>query len=55
MRVEKARRIAQLPPYLFAEIDRKKTALRKKGMDLIDRIYEVTEALPGQDKLPCNC
>jgi LL-diaminopimelate aminotransferase len=36
MRVEKARRIAELPPYLFAEIDRKKTELRKKGMDLID-------------------
>ncbi len=36
MRIEKARRIAELPPYLFAEIDRKKTALRKKGMDLID-------------------
>jgi LL-diaminopimelate aminotransferase len=36
MRIEKARRIAQLPPYLFAEIDRKKTELRKKGMDLID-------------------
>jgi LL-diaminopimelate aminotransferase len=36
MRIEKAKRIEQIPPYLFAEIDRKKTELRRKGMDLID-------------------
>ncbi len=36
MRIEKAKRIEQLPPYLFAEIDRKKKEMRKKGMDLID-------------------
>ncbi len=31
-----ARRIAELPPYLFADIDRKKAALRAQGRDLID-------------------
>ena len=36
MQIERARRIAQLPPYLFAEIDKKKTEMRKRGMDLID-------------------
>ena len=36
MQIERARRIAQLPPYLFAEIDQKKTEMRKRGMDLID-------------------
>jgi len=36
MRIEKAKRIEQLPPYLFAEIDRKKEEMRKRGMDLID-------------------
>jgi LL-diaminopimelate aminotransferase len=36
MRFEKAKRIEQIPPYLFAEIDKKKEAMRKKGMDLID-------------------
>ena len=36
MRIEKAKRIDEIPPYLFAEIDRKKTELRRKGMDLID-------------------
>ncbi len=36
MRIEKAKRIEQLPPYLFAEIDRKKEEMRKKGIDLID-------------------
>jgi len=33
---EKADRLRKLPPYLFKEIDRKKTELRAKGMDLID-------------------
>ena len=32
----KARRIQELPPYLFAEIDRKKRAAQAKGVDLID-------------------
>ena len=33
---EKAKRIRELPPYLFAEIDRKKKAALAKGVDLID-------------------
>ena len=36
MRIEKAKRIEQIPPYLFAEIDKKKEEMRQKGMDLID-------------------
>lgn len=36
MKIEQAERVKQIPPYLFAEIDRKKTELREKGMDLID-------------------
>lgn len=32
----KAQRIQKLPPYLFAEIDRKKRAAQVKGVDLID-------------------
>ena len=36
MRIEKAKRIEQIPPYLFAQIDKKKEEMRKKGMDLID-------------------
>ncbi len=36
MRIEKAKRIVELPPYLFAAIDKKKVEMRKKGMDLID-------------------
>ena len=31
-----AKRINQIPPYLFAEIDKKKAEMRKKGVDLID-------------------
>jgi len=31
-----ARRIRELPPYLFAELDRKKKAMRAAGADLID-------------------
>ena len=31
-----ADRIRDLPPYLFAEIDRIKTELRRKGVDVID-------------------
>lgn len=29
-------RVSRLPPYLFAELDRKKAAAIRKGMDLID-------------------
>ncbi|MBM4276937.1 MAG: LL-diaminopimelate aminotransferase [Deltaproteobacteria bacterium] len=36
MRIEKAKRIDQIPPYLFAQIDKKKEEMRKRGMDLID-------------------
>jgi LL-diaminopimelate aminotransferase len=36
MKIELAARIRELPPYLFADIDRKKTELRKQGRDLID-------------------
>jgi len=33
--IKKAKRIQELPPYLFAEIDRKKNALKAKGVDII--------------------
>ncbi|HZS42466.1 MAG TPA: LL-diaminopimelate aminotransferase [Polyangia bacterium] len=36
MKIELAARIRELPPYLFADIDRKKSELRKQGRDLID-------------------
>jgi LL-diaminopimelate aminotransferase len=36
LKIEQAERVKQIPPYLFAEIDRKKAELREKGMDLID-------------------
>ena len=36
MKFEKARRIKELPPYLFAEIDRRKRDALAKGADLID-------------------
>lgn len=36
MQIEKAKRIDQIPPYLFAEIDKKKEEMRQKGMDIID-------------------
>ncbi len=36
MKIELAERVGQIPPYLFAEIDRKKQELREKGVDLID-------------------
>lgn len=36
MKLEKARRIKELPPYLFAEIDRRKREALAKGVDLID-------------------
>ena len=36
MKIELAARIRELPPYLFADIDKKKQELRRKGRDLID-------------------
>jgi LL-diaminopimelate aminotransferase len=36
MIIKWARRIEELPPYLFAEIDAKKQEMRAKGIDLID-------------------
>ena len=35
-KVETAERINQLPPYLFAEIDRVKQEVKNKGLDIID-------------------
>jgi LL-diaminopimelate aminotransferase len=35
-KIEMAQRLISLPPYLFAELDRKKAALRAQGVDLID-------------------
>jgi LL-diaminopimelate aminotransferase len=34
--IKKAKRISELPPYLFAEIDRRKRAALARGVDLID-------------------
>ena len=34
--IKKAKRINELPPYLFAEIDRRKRAALARGIDLID-------------------
>ena len=36
MIINKAKRIKELPPYLFAEIDRRKRAALSRGVDLID-------------------
>lgn len=36
IRIEKAERLKQLPPYLFAELDRKKDAVKARGVDVID-------------------
>jgi len=36
MRIKKAKRIEELPPYLFAEIDRKKREMAAKGVDIVD-------------------
>ena len=35
MIIRKAKRIQELPPYLFAEIDKKKNALKARGVDII--------------------
>jgi LL-diaminopimelate aminotransferase len=34
--IKKAKRINDLPPYLFAEIDRRKREALARGVDLID-------------------
>ena len=34
--IELANRLMSLPPYLFAELDRKKAVLRAQGVDIID-------------------
>jgi LL-diaminopimelate aminotransferase len=34
--IRKAKRINELPPYLFAEIDRRKREALSRGVDLID-------------------
>lgn len=36
MRIEKAERLKQLPPYLFAEIDKAKRKAKSEGRDIID-------------------
>jgi len=36
VKIKKAKRLTQLPPYLFAQLDEAKNELKKKGKDLID-------------------
>ncbi|MFQ6067410.1 MAG: LL-diaminopimelate aminotransferase, partial [bacterium] len=36
MKIEKAKRLTKLPPYLFAKLDYAKSRLRQEGKDLID-------------------
>jgi LL-diaminopimelate aminotransferase len=36
IKIEQADRLKQLPPYLFAELDRKKAAAKERGVDVID-------------------
>jgi LL-diaminopimelate aminotransferase len=36
MKIEQADRLKQLPPYLFAELDRKKAEAKARGVDVID-------------------
>jgi LL-diaminopimelate aminotransferase len=36
IKIEQADRLKQLPPYLFAELDRKKAEARERGIDVID-------------------
>ncbi len=36
IQIEKAERLKQLPPYLFAELDRKKEEVQARGVDVID-------------------
>ena len=59
----KAERLQKLPPYLFAEIDRKKKAAMAAGRDVInlgvgdpDRPTppSIVRAAPGGQGLPCS-
>ncbi|MBW2266842.1 MAG: LL-diaminopimelate aminotransferase, partial [Deltaproteobacteria bacterium] len=36
MDFSEAERLKKLPPYLFKEIDRKKAAVKARGVDIID-------------------
>lgn len=36
IKIEQAKRLKQLPPYLFAELDRKKAEVKARGVDIID-------------------
>jgi LL-diaminopimelate aminotransferase len=36
LKIERAERLKQLPPYLFKELDRQKAEVRAKGVDVID-------------------
>ncbi|MGQ9631702.1 MAG: LL-diaminopimelate aminotransferase [bacterium] len=63
MKIERAERIEKLPPYLFAELDRKKRQAMKRGMDIlslgigdpdIPTPSHVIEALYGAAKDPRN-
>lgn len=36
IKIDKADRLKQLPPYLFAELDRKKDEVKSRGVDVID-------------------
>lgn len=36
LRIERTKRLASLPPYLFAELERRKKEMRASGQDLID-------------------
>ena len=36
MNIQIANRLTNLPPYLFAEIDRQKQALKQKGVEILD-------------------
>ena len=36
IKIDKADRLKQLPPYLFKEIDEKKAEVKAKGVDIID-------------------
>ena len=58
MNFERAERIKHLPPYLFAEIDRMKEEVKKRGMDIIDLgVGDPDLPTPGNiiDKLKVAC
>lgn len=63
MDIKWANRIEQLPPYLFAEIDRKKNEMIEKGADVIDlgvgdpdipTPKHIIEALKAAAEIPAN-